>query len=160
MLDGKRTKLSSGSPTSTTNTPTASTSALTSNPLCANHSTRSSPIFPQLPATSTDLPKPCGNSGTTKCSNLACKACCSKLRSLPENESSSTFKCEFHEDKELKAKTRNDEMKAHKQRKKEQGKIKAMENEARDKELSEKRRKERQEKQEKQDEDAEEKKEK
>jgi len=60
----------------------------------------------------------------------------------------------------LKAKTRNDEMKAHKQRKKEQGKIKAMENEARDKELSEKRRKERQEKQEKQDEDAEEKKEK
>lgn len=117
---------------------------MTSNPLCANHSTRDAPALPKIPSSPNALPKPCGNSGTTKCSNLACKACCATLRSLPGDEGS-TFKCEFHEDKELKAKVRSDELKAHKERQKQKGKQKAMENQARDKELAEQRRREREE---------------
>ncbi|GAA5829486.1 hypothetical protein JCM3766R1_001119 [Sporobolomyces carnicolor] len=144
VLDSKRPKVAPDSPSSTTTTPVASGTAMTSNPLCANHSTRDAPALPKIPSSPNALPKPCGNSGTTKCSNLACKACCATLRSLPGDEGS-TFKCEFHEDKELKAKVRSDELKAHKERQKQKGKQKAMENQARDKELAEQRRREREE---------------
>ncbi|GAA5913903.1 tRNA dihydrouridine synthase [Sporobolomyces salmoneus] len=139
VLDSKRSK------TTLDSEATVNGSANISNPLCSNHTTLSSPALPKLPTASTDLPKPCSNSGSTKCSNLACKACCAALRSLAGDEESK-FKCEFHEDKEMKAKIRSDEMKASKQKKKEQGKIKARENQLRDRELAEKKRKEREEK--------------
>ncbi|GAA5961828.1 hypothetical protein JCM3765_004086 [Sporobolomyces pararoseus] len=139
LLDSKRSKPSPDSPSASTTTTPTSTGLSTE--LCSNHSTHPSPLFPNSPPSDL-LPKPCSNSGSSKCSHLACKACCAALRSLPPPND---LKCEFHEEKELKAKIRNEEMKANKEKRKEIGKLKAKENLKRDREAAEKKRKEKEE---------------
>ncbi|GAA5831172.1 hypothetical protein JCM5353_006541 [Sporobolomyces roseus] len=131
VLDSKRTRPSPETPTSTS-TPTDGPAKLEPNPLCANHSTRPSPIFPKPLPTPSDQPKSCSNAGSSKCSNLACKACCSSLRRLPEG--GEVYGCEFHEEKERKERQRQQELKEHKKLRKERGMEKAKENELRDKE--------------------------
>ncbi|GAA6013057.1 hypothetical protein JCM11491_000955 [Sporobolomyces phaffii] len=138
VIESKRVKISSDNSISSA---TAAAPSPPSDPLCANHATRPSPIFPRRPASTSDLPKPCANANSAKCSNVACKACCASLRSLVADGDS--YACEFHEDKEQKARIRNAELKEHKQRQKEKGLQKAKENERRDKELAGQRKAER-----------------
>jgi len=130
-VDSKRTRPSPETPNSTS-LPSNATPKLDPNPLCANHSTRPSSIFPKPLPSPSDTPKSCSNAGSSKCSNLACKACCSSLRRL--GSGSETYGCEFHEEKERKERQRQQELKEHKKLRKERGIEKAKENELRDKE--------------------------
>ncbi|GAA5929677.1 tRNA dihydrouridine synthase [Sporobolomyces koalae] len=134
VLDAKRSKLA-------TETVGSENGDAQANPMCANHSTRPTPVFPKIPADPPALPSPCTNFGSSKCANLACKVCCATLRRREQD--GHDFACEFHEDKERKERERRQEMQANKQRRKERSLAKAKAYEIRDQEAAERRRLER-----------------
>ncbi|GAA5986901.1 hypothetical protein JCM11641_006586 [Rhodosporidiobolus odoratus] len=90
---------------------------------------------------------PCGNAAAARCEHSLCKACCAALRSptasVPaEGETAppgSTVTCEFHEEKDRKAKEAQEERKRAKKERKMRGEQKGRENVLRNREGREKR---------------------